>query len=81
MVFLLSDSLFQMFQFLTRALDLVARGFQLLAVHQRPGARKPAAGPPGDRERYSLAAFLCFLCPFSGGLHGLRGWPEDVRRQ
>jgi len=50
MVFLLSDSLFQMFQFLTRALDLVARGFQLLAVHQRPGARKPAAGPPGDRQ-------------------------------
>jgi len=50
MVSLPSNSLFQMFQFVTRAFDLLASGVQLLLVHQRSGARKPAACPSGNRQ-------------------------------
>lgn len=41
-----------MFQFLQRALDVLARGFQLRVVHQRSGAGEPPAGTPGDGHHH-----------------------------
>jgi hypothetical protein len=52
MVTLVSNSLFEVFQFPARAPNLLARGLQLIGVHQWRGAREPAAGPPADRRHH-----------------------------
>jgi len=52
MLLLLSDPLVQVFQFVKRALDVLARGLQLRQVHQGSRAGEPPPGPPGNRHRH-----------------------------